>query len=63
MSKEALPRATIVETDEARAVSREENEGNTMVVPPRTHVRQEAIERMRRIKEETIRDPEGPTGA
>ena len=53
----------VLDPDEAVAVAREENEGNTMVVPPRTYQAQEGCEVIRRIQGETIRDPEGPTGA
>ena len=49
--------------DEVVAVARAENEGNNMVVSPRTDKPQEAFDVMRRIQEETLLDPEGPTGA
>ena len=58
-----------LDPDEAFAVAREESEGNTMVVPPRTfqplqaHQQQEAFDVMRRIQRETMLDPEGPTGS
>lgn len=53
----------VLDPDEAIAVAREENEGNTLVAPPRTYQPQEAFDVMRRIQEETMLDPEGPTGA
>ena len=56
----------VLSPDEAIAVAREENEGNTMVAPPRTYLPQEALDTMgkiRRIQGETLLDPEGPTGA
>jgi hypothetical protein len=60
--------------DEAIAVAREENEGNSMVPPPRIpppsipppqRPRQHplASEVLRRVQAELQRDPEGPTGS
>ena len=58
-----------LDPDEAIAVAREENEGNSMVVPPRTppllHAppQQEARNALQQIRGAVLLDPEGPTGA
>jgi hypothetical protein len=49
--------------DEVIAVAQEENEGNTMVIPPQIHEHQVAIPLVRQVQQETQRDPEGPTGS
>jgi hypothetical protein len=47
-----------LDPDEAQAVAREENEGNSMVTPPQPPLRV-----IQRIQGEVLHDPEGPTGA
>lgn len=52
--------------EEAAAVSREENEGGTMVVPPRSRlypIPGSAAVLMGAIAQGMTHDPEGPTGA
>ncbi len=56
----------VLDPDEAVAVAREENEGNTMVAPPRACKSEETFDmmgRIHRIQRETMLNPEGPTGA
>lgn len=52
-----------LDPDEALAVAREENEGSTMVVPPRVPSVQQPHHVLERIQDEVRHNPEGPTGA